>query len=158
MNLVILFFLAFGMATFAVGNPIFNPMSIQSKISKREALPECLSGDAAHEQVVEHCLADFLSNAADMLRDPNVMRDRKASSAKICSLTQGAFECIRKIIVENCGEEEATPIAKEIFQQADVSEKLEFTDKSVAECKQLDEYVESGGAGVNTGTEPLALY
>ncbi|KAI1712049.1 hypothetical protein Ddc_12640 [Ditylenchus destructor] len=115
-------------------------------------------GCDAGEKLVEQCYADFLSNVADLLRNPKVLRNRKAASAKICSLTQGAFECIRGIIVESCGEDEATPIAKEIFRQANVSDKLQSTDKSVAECKQLDAYVESGGARTSDGTTNLALY
>ncbi|KAI1712031.1 hypothetical protein Ddc_12621 [Ditylenchus destructor] len=85
-------------------------------------------------------------------------RDSKASSAKICSLTQRAFECIRGIIVESCGEDEATSINKEIFREGNISERLQFTDKSVAECQQLDAYVESGGARTSDGTTNLALY
>ncbi|KAI1712060.1 hypothetical protein Ddc_12651 [Ditylenchus destructor] len=160
MNLAILLFLAIASAYFA--DVTCAPFSDHSHhaaiknhaISLRKAVSmlnapttdNCLVGQA---DKLQECEASACLKLAEIMRDPNFRKDTRVVS-------QDLFDCMRKAIVESCGPDNATPMMKDLFQKAKTKEQFKNTDKCVAECLNLDAYVESGGEVSNIPVTPAS--
>ncbi|KAI1709488.1 hypothetical protein DdX_11275 [Ditylenchus destructor] len=142
MNFAILLFLAITTPNFADANPISETNDLT--MSDTPANLECLENNEAGEELAKQCFAGFISRIEKLAEEPDFVKGKSPQkSARVCPVVQELYECIHNIIVESCGRDEATHIAKEIFREMDFSK---VADNSVPECKQLEDYIESGGA------------
>ncbi|KAI1716848.1 hypothetical protein Ddc_10221 [Ditylenchus destructor] len=135
MNFAILLFLTITTANFADANPI----------SKRHdiSMSECLENNEAGDELVEQCSAAFKTKIDKLVEESDFVKGRgPKNAARNCAIIQEFYECLYKIIVDSCGRNQVTPIAKEIFRKIELNDE----DKSVPACKQLEHYIESGGA------------
>ncbi|KAI1712061.1 hypothetical protein Ddc_12652 [Ditylenchus destructor] len=174
MNLAILLFLAIATAKFAdvtnvpvneSGSAETTPVAPGSHgatptNASSIVLPTMSTGECPitpEQQAKAQECTSSLVNAAELLQDPNLRAQRKWSSAKICSMTHDGYDCIRKVIVESCGDDKATTVMKNLFQHLNVREELHVTDIKVAECKNLDDFLDSGGV-VNKRSRAVTFF
>ncbi|KAI1716849.1 hypothetical protein Ddc_10222 [Ditylenchus destructor] len=142
MNFAILFFLTITTANFADANPVSERNDIP--MSDASSIPECLENNEEGEELAEQCFAAFKTKIEKLVEEPDFVKgESPQNSARVCPMIQEFYECLHNIVIESCGRDEATLIAKKIFR------KMEFSngsDRNVPACKQLEDYIESGGA------------
>ncbi|KAI1716851.1 hypothetical protein Ddc_10224 [Ditylenchus destructor] len=151
MNFAILLFLAITTPNFADANPI----SERNGISMSDTPPnfECPENLEAGQitELIDQCLAALKAQIEEVVEEPDFVKEKSPqNAARICPIIQEFHECFRNIIVESCGRDQATPIAKELFRKMEFSN---IADRNVPACKQLEDYIERGGAEITDSSE-----